>query len=103
MIAELNSLVDSYDNDSTKKELRTFMEDKFKVSKNDCYQKVQVFPAIDEITLTDEKVLLVLFEPYTKENALHPSLQAFYDDNRYKNRMMFLSGQRSTMDKYSCC
>lgn len=99
MIAELNSLVDSYDNDSAKKELRTFLEDKFKASKNDCYQKVQVFPAIDEITLTDDKVLLVLFEPYTKENALHPSLQAFYDDNRYKNRMMFLSGQRSTMDK----
>lgn len=99
MIAELNSLVDSYDNDSAKKELRTFLEDKFKASKNDCYQKVQVFPAIDEITLTDDKVLLVLFEPYTKENALHPSLQAFYEDNRYKNRMMFLSGQRSTMDK----
>lgn len=99
MIAELNSLVDSYDNDSAKKELRTFLEDKFKNTKNDCYQKVQVFPAIDEITLTDDKVLLVLFEPYTKENALNPALQAFYDDARYKNRAMFLSGQRSTMDK----
>jgi hypothetical protein len=99
MIAELNSLIDSYDNDSAKKELRTFLEEKFKATTDHCYQKLQVFPAIDEISLVDDKVLLVLFEPYTGGNTLHPTLQAFYDDNRYKNRVMFLSGQRSTMDK----
>lgn len=104
MIAELNSLVDSYDSDNAKKELRTFLEEKFKPSiHNDCYQRVQVFPAIDEINLTEDKVLLVLFEPYTgtsaKYQGLHPDLANFYDDARYKNRVMFLSGQRSTMDK----
>ncbi|MDK2821471.1 MAG: hypothetical protein PWP31_1436 [Clostridia bacterium] len=102
LIAELNSLVDSYDNESAKKELRSFLEEKFKPSVNDCYQKVQVFPAIDEIDLTDDKVLLVLFEPYTgasKFPGLHPDLAEFYNDTRYKNRVMFLSGQRGTMDK----
>ncbi len=99
LIAELNSLVDSYDSDSAKKELRTFLEEKFKPSINDCYQKVQVFPAIDEINLVDDKVLLVLFEPYAGGSGLNPALQAFYDDARYKNRVMFLSGQRSTMEK----
>jgi hypothetical protein len=99
MIAELNSLVDSYDNDSAKKELRTFLEEKFKPSLCDCYQGVQVFPAIDEITLTEDKVLLVLFEPNRSGTGLQPELQAFYEDARYKNRVMFLSGQRNTMEK----
>ena len=99
MIAELNSLVDSYDNDSAKKELRTFLEEKFKPSLCDCYQGVQVFPAIDEITLTEDKVLRVLFEPNRSGTGLQPELQAFYEDARYKNRVMFLSGQRNTMEK----
>lgn len=99
MIAELNSLVDSYDNDSAKKELRTFLEEKFKPSLCDCYQSVQVFPAIDEIELTQDKVLLVMFEPNRSGTGLQPELQAFYEDARYKNRVMFLSGQRNTMEK----
>lgn len=100
MIAELNSLVDSYDNENAKKELRTFLEEKFKPSMHgDCYQKVQVFPAVDEIRLSEDKVLLVLFKPYAKGSGLHPDLQKFYENERYKNRVMFLSGQRSTMDK----
>lgn len=99
LIAELNSLVDSYDNESAKKELRIFLEEKFKPTLGDCYQKVQVFPAVDEIKLTEDKVLLVLFEPYTGGSGLHPDLQKFYENERYKNRVMFLSGTRSTMDK----
>jgi hypothetical protein len=99
MIAELNSLVDSYDNDSAKKELRTFLEEKFKPSLSDCYQNVQVFPAIDEIALTADRVLLILFEPNRSGSGLHHELQNFYDDARYKNRVMFLSGQRNTMEK----
>lgn len=99
LIAELNSLVDSYDNESAKKELRTFLEEKFKPTLGDCYQKVLVFPAIDEISLSEDKVLLVLFEPYTGGSGLHPYLQKFYENERYKNRVMFLSGTRSTMDK----
>ncbi len=99
LIAELNSLVDSYDNESAKKELRTFLEEKFKPTVGDCYQKVQVFPAVDEISLSEDKVLLVLFEPYTGGSGLHPDLQKFYENERYKNRVMFLSGTRSTMDK----
>jgi hypothetical protein len=99
LIAELNSLVDSYDNESAKKELRTFLEEKFKPALEDCYQRVQVFPAVDEIGLSEDKVLLVLFEPYTGGSGLHPDLQKFYENERYKNRVMFLSGARSTMDK----
>ena len=77
MIAELNSLVDSYDNDSAKKELRTFLEEKFKPSLCDCYQGIQVFPAIDEITLTEDKVLLVLFEPNRSGTGYNQNCKLF--------------------------
>jgi hypothetical protein len=99
LIAELNSLVDSYDNESAKKELRAFLEEKFKPTIEDCYQEVLVFPAVDEIRLSKDKVLLVLFEPYSGDTGLHPDLQKFYENELYKNRVMFLSGTRSTMDK----
>lgn len=99
LIAELNSLVESYDNESAKKELRSFLEEKFKPTLGDCYQRVLVFPAVDEISVNEDKVLLVLFEPYTGGTGLHPDLQRFYENERYKNRVMFLSGTRSTMEK----
>lgn len=99
LIAELNSLVDSYDNESAKKELKAFLGEKFKPTIKDCYQEVLVFPAVDEIRLSEDKVTLVLFEPYPGGTGLHPDLQRFYENELYKNRVMFLSGTRSTMEK----
>jgi len=99
LIAELNSLVDSYDNESAKKELKAFLDEKFKPTIKDCYQEVLVFPAVDEIRLSEDKVTLVLFEPYPGGTGLHPDLQRFYENELYKNRVMFLSGTRSTMEK----
>lgn len=99
LIAEMNSLVDSYDNESAKKELKAFLGEKFKPTIKDCYQEVLVFPAVDEIRLSEDKVTLVLFEPYPGGTGLHPDLQRFYENELYKNRVMFLSGTRSTMEK----
>jgi len=92
-------LVDSYDNENAKIELREFLDQKFKPSVLDCYQSITVFPAIDEITLTEDKVLLVLFEPYKRGSEFQPALLEFYENAVYKNRVMFLSGQKDTMDK----
>ncbi len=99
MIAELNTLIESYDNDTAKKELRRFLADKFKPTRNVCYQNVEIFPAIDEIKLDQDKVTLVLFEPNPKSNTLSKELQDFYEYTKYKNRVMFLSGNKDTMDK----
>lgn len=98
MIAEMHSLVESYDNEQAKKELRTFLEQRFKPTVQDCYQVVQVFPAVDDIQLTSDKVTLVLFEPFVG-TGLHPELQKFYEKSTYKNRVMFLSGQRDIMNR----
>ena len=99
MIAELHSLVESYDNDGVKSTtLKTFLAEKFKPNTGDCYQELLIFPAVDEINLSQDKVTLVLFEPYTGI-GLHPELQKFFDNALYKNRVMFLSGSRDTMNR----
>jgi len=98
LIAELNSLVDGYNDDNAKIEIRAFLQDKFKPIVNDCYQKVLVFPAIDEINLNEDKIYLVLFEPNITGTGLKPELLRLYEDTQYKNRVMFLSGDRNTMD-----
>ena len=98
LIAELNSLIDGYDEESAKIEIRKFLEDRFKPVLNDCYHKVIVFPPIDQIKLDEDKNLLVLFEPNVSGSGLSPDLLRLYDDAQYKNRVMFLTGDRNTMD-----
>ncbi|GHS97709.1 hypothetical protein AGMMS50276_18210 [Synergistales bacterium] len=98
MIAEMNTLVDSYSNESAKKELREFLEGNFYPKLKKCYESLYVLPAIDEIHVEQNKVSLVIFEPYTGV-GLHPDLQQFYDNCAYKNRVLFLSGQRNVIEK----
>lgn len=98
LIAELNSLVDSYDEESARLEIRKFLENRFKPVSNDCYQKVLVFPAIDQLKLEEDKIQLVLFEPNMNGPGLNPDLLKFYEDIQFKNRVMFLTGDRNTMD-----
>jgi hypothetical protein len=99
MVAEMNTLVESYGNESAKKELKKFLEANFKpTNTKNCYEQLYVLPAIDEIQLDMNKISLVIFEPYAG-NKLHPDLQALFDSTPYKNRVMFLSGQRNVMEK----
>lgn len=98
LIAELNSLVDGYDEESARLEIRRFLEERFKPSINDCYQKVLVFPPIDQIRLEPDKILLILSEPNILSPGLNRELVKLYEDAQYKNRIMFLTGDRNTMD-----
>ncbi len=98
MNAELQSLVESYDNESVKNTtLKIFLSDIFMPKVKDCYQELLVFPAIDEIRLSPSAVTLILFEPWTG-TGLHPDLRSLYDNCAYKNRVMFLSGKKDTMN-----
>lgn len=98
MVAEMNTLVDSYTNENAKKELKRILADNFTPKLKVCYEQLYVLPAIDEIELDTKKITLVIFEPYPG-NKLHPDLQIFYDSISQKNRVMFLSGERSVMEK----
>ena len=98
MIAEMNQLMDSYTNDNAKKELKTILLDTFTPHEKTCYERLYVLPAIDEISLDKDKITLVIFEPYPG-SKLHPDLAKLYENVVEKNRVMFLSGQRSLMEK----
>jgi hypothetical protein len=98
IIAELNNLMDGYNENDAKKEIEKFLQDKFKPKGGDCYQNVIIFPAIDEIKIEENKITLILFEPNLLGKGLHPDLQKLFDDTQFKNRIMFLSGERNTMD-----
>ncbi|HOX73633.1 MAG TPA: FN3 associated domain-containing protein [Bacteroidales bacterium] len=98
LIAELNSLVEGYDEESARLEIRKFLEERFKSTINDCYQKVMVFPPVDQIKIESDKILLVLSEPNLLSSGLNPDLVRLYEDAQYKNRIMFLTGDRNTMD-----
>ena len=99
MVAQMNSLIDSYSNESARKELKKFLEENFKPKLKNCYERLYVLPAIDEIDLSMNEISLVIFEPNVNGKGLHPDLQSFYTNAKYPNRVMFLSGQRSIMEK----
>lgn len=96
--AEINSLKDSFDNESAKKQIRETLGEMFIPTVNDCYQKVLVFPGIDDIELSIDKVTLVITQPYPEKGGLHPELWEFFKETPYKNRILFLTGQRNTME-----
>lgn len=98
MVAEMNTLIDSYTNENARKELKHMLEDNFAPKMKNCYEIVYVLPAIDEIDLDTRKISLVIFEPYPG-NKLHPELLAYYEKISQKNRVMFLSGNRSVMER----
>lgn len=96
--AELISLVDTYTNETAKQEIKKLLSDKFNPTVKDCYQEVLVFPGIDEIELKQDKITLVVFQPNINGAGLQKDLKEFYDNTKYKNRVMFLTGQRNSMD-----
>ena len=96
LVAKLRSTAEAYSREASLKDLKSFLSTIFAPEMKDCYQEVQVLPAIDEIQIVPDKLNLILYEPYA--GGLHHDLEAFYNDLDYKNRVLFLSGQRETLD-----
>lgn len=96
--AELLSLVETYNNVIAKQEIKDVLAAKFAPDLKDCYQEVWIFPAVDEIELKQDKVSLILFEPNPSQGGLQKDLAEFYQQVKYKNRVMFLTGQRNSME-----
>ncbi len=98
MVAEMNTLVDSYSNEQARKELKAFLKTSFEPKLKNCYELLYVMPAVDEIIPDQHKISLVIYEPYAG-SGIHPDLNTFYENTVFKNRVMFLTGQRSIMEK----
>ncbi|NJL06587.1 MAG: DUF499 domain-containing protein [Chloroflexaceae bacterium] len=98
LIAELNDITRSYGREQSARELRTFLNTIFTPKRSDCYQRVLPLPALDEIQPEQDKVLLVIVEP-APTGGLPSDVTERYARLDYKNRLLFLTGTRATLDK----
>ncbi len=96
--AKLESLVKAYQPEQALKELRTRLEELFAPTNGWCYQRVLALPAIDEIELEQDRVSLVITEPYGG-SGLRPELRGFWEQATWRNRVGFLSGTRNTYEQ----
>ncbi|HOV94711.1 MAG TPA: DUF499 domain-containing protein [Spirochaetales bacterium] len=101
LAAKLHGMVSTYNRETTVKALRTYLETMFKPNLGDVYQDVSVLSSVDTLVLSPEKVILVITEPYvdaTADNPLYPDWLQYYQNIDYKNRLIFLTGDRDTMN-----
>ena len=94
--AKMTSMVSSFNNEQAKQEIKKILQERFAPKAKDCYQKLMVFPAVDEIQTSRDAITLVLFEP-NPAGGLPEELKNFLNEEVYPNRIMFLSGQHDTM------
>ncbi len=93
LVARLRTTAESYLHDQSLRELRERLAELFKPENGWCYQKVQALPAVDEIDVSQGLTVLVIASPHP--NGLNPDLSKLYDNIDFKNRIGFLTGQRS--------
>jgi hypothetical protein len=99
LAAKLRSTAQGLHEQTVGKELRKFLTDRFEPSVRDLYQNLRVMPAFDEVQLELDKVSLVLAEPSGGTNGLPLSAewQAWWQQQNFKNRIIFLTGSKMVM------
>lgn len=98
LVARLKELVDSYDDESAKKEIRAYLSEELKPQVKDVFQKITVFPAVDELEITSKEVTLLVTEPSSIQSGLPAELKDYWSEHSFKNRFLFLSGERQTWE-----
>jgi hypothetical protein len=99
VVAKLKSTAEGYTREIQLKELQSFLEIIFTPSQHrDCYQSVVALTPADELKLDKDRILLVVAEP-APGGGLADALKAFWDDATYKNRVLFLTGEREVIDR----
>jgi hypothetical protein len=101
LAAKLRSTALSLHSETVDRMLREHLESYFSASIRDCYQTVKVLPPPDEVQLEQEKTTLVIVRPGGLSEGLPISAdwQAWWGQQQYKNRVLFLTGSRDTFQK----
>jgi hypothetical protein len=101
LAAKLRSTALSLHTETVDRMLREHLEAYFSPSIRDCYQVIKVLPPPDEVQVEQDKTTLVVVRPGGQANQLPVSSdwQAWWDQQQYKNRVLFLSGSRDTFQK----
>ena len=101
LAAKLRSTALSLHAETVDRMLREHLESYFSASLRDCYQIVKVLPPLDEVQVDQEKTTLVIVRPGGQANQLPISAdwQIWWEQQQYKNRVLFLTGSRDTFQK----
>ncbi len=101
LAAKLRATALSLHPETVDRMLREHLEEYFSASLRDCYQVVKVLPPPDEVQVEQEKTTLVIVRPGGQANQLPISAdwQAWWSQQQYKNRVLFLTGSRDTFQK----
>lgn len=101
LAAKLRATAQSLHAETVDRMLREHLEQHFAVSLRDCYQVVKVLPPPDEVQVEQERTTLVVVRPGLQANQLPISSdwQAWWEQQQYKNRVLFLTGSRDTFQK----
>lgn len=101
LAAKLRSTALSLHVETVDRMLREHLEDYFAATLRDCYQIVKVLPPPDEVQIEQEKTTLVIVRPggQAKQLPISADWQAWWEQQQYKNRILFLSGSRDTFQK----
>ena len=101
LAAKLRATASGLHNEVVDRKLRERLAEYFAPSLRDCYQSVQVLPPQDEVHLEQDKTTLVVVRPGNGANQLPISSdwQAWWEQQVYKNRVLFISGSRDTYQK----
>jgi len=101
LAAKLRSTALSLHAETVDRMLRDHLEQHFAASTRDCYQVVKVLPPPDEVQVDQERTTLVIVRPGGQANQLPISndWQAWWQQQQYKNRILFLTGSRDTFQK----
>lgn len=101
LAAKLRSTALSLHSETVDRMLREHLESYFAASLRDCYQVVKVLPPPDEVQIEQERTTLVIVRPGGQANqlAISADWQAWWSQQQYKNRALFLTGSRDTFQK----
>jgi hypothetical protein len=101
LAAKLRSTALSLHPETVDRMLREHLEQHFTASLRDCFQTVKVLPPPDEVQVEQDRTTLIIVRPGGQANQLPISTdwQAWWEQQQYKNRVLFLSGSRDTFQK----
>ena len=101
LAAKLRSTALSLHAETVDRMLREHLEAYFSPSMRDCYQVIKVLPPLDEVQVDQERTTLIIARPGGIANQLPISSdwQSWWDQQQYKNRVLFLTGSRDTFQK----
>jgi len=98
LVAKINGLIAQYNPDQATKEVRKLLTEVFKPVLKDVYQKISILEAPDSINPEVDSVTLIVNKPERSGAGLNADLEKFYQNQVYKNRVLFLTGDRTALD-----